>query len=116
MEQKIKRGDIYYAELNPIIGSEQGGERPVIVISNDKGNKYSPTVIVAAITSNTTKNNLPTHYMLDNVDGLPAKSIILFEQIRTIDKNRLKGHITCLDDKILKAIIIPLLISIGIYF
>ena len=89
MERIIKRGDIYYAELNPVIGSEQGGKRPVLIISNDIGNKHSPTVIVAPITSRVhTKAKLPTHTLIKDFEGLDKNSIILFEQIRTIDKQR----------------------------
>lgn len=115
MDRIIKRGDIYYAELNPVIGSEQGGTRPVLIISNDVGNKHSPTVIVAAITSRVhTKAKLPTHSYLGGVQGLPANSIILFEQLRTIDKSRLREHLTRLDEQYLKVIENPLLISIGV--
>ena len=93
----IKRGDMFYADLSPVVGSEQGGIRPVPIIQNDLGNKYSPTVIAAAITSQTTKNKLPTHIEIDSKDcGLKSDSVILTEQIRTIDKSRLKekiGHI-----------------------
>ncbi len=93
----IKRGDIYYADLSPVIGSEQGGLRPVLIIQNDVGNKYSPTVIAAAITSKMTKAKLPTHIGIDALDcGLLKDSVILLEQIRTIDKARLKekmGHL-----------------------
>lgn len=114
MERIIKRGDIYYAELNPVIGSEQGGTRPVLIISNDIGNKHSPTVIVAAITSRQSKSKLPTHYYLAGVEGLPANSIVLLEQLRTLDKKRLKEHLTRLDEHRMEAIDTPLLISIGI--
>lgn len=114
MEKNIKRGDIFYAELNPIIGSEQGGTRPVLIISNDTGNRYSPTVIVAAITSRKSKNNLPTHFYLDSIEGLPANSIILLEQIRTIDKQRLRERLTQLDECYMEEITTPLLISIGL--
>ena len=93
----IKRGDMFYADLSPVIGSEQGGIRPVLVIQNNVGNKYSPTVIVSAITSKLNKSKLPTHIELDSEEfGLKSDSIILTEQIRTIDKSRLKekiGHI-----------------------
>ena len=93
----IKRGDMFYADLSPVVGSEQGGVRPVLVIQNNVGNKYSPTVIVSAITSKLNKSKLPTHIELDSeVFGLKSDSIILTEQIRTIDKSRLKekiGHI-----------------------
>ena len=93
----VKRGDMFYADLSPVIGSEQGGVRPVLIIQNDTGNKYSPTVIAAAITSQTGKNKLPTHIEIgsDN-NGLKSDSVVLTEQIRTIDKSRLKekiGHI-----------------------
>ena len=87
----VKRGDIYYADLSPVIGSEQGGMRPVLIVQNDVGNKYSPTVIAAAITSQKDKSNLPTHIKLETDNcGLSKESIVLLEQIRTIDKNRAK--------------------------
>ena len=90
----IKRGDIYYADLSPVVGSEQGGLRPVLIVQNDVGNKYSPTVIAAAITSQQTKNNLPTHIKINASGcGLAKDSIVLLEQIRTIDKQRLKEKI-----------------------
>jgi len=114
MEKTIKRGEIYYAELNPVIGSEQGGTRPVLIISNDIGNKHSPTVIAAAITSKQTKHKLPTHYSLSGIEGLPADSIILFEQLRTLDKKRLGERLAQLDEPYMEAINKPLLISIGI--
>lgn len=114
MDKTIKRGDIYYADLNPVVGSEQGGTRPVLVISNDIGNKHSPTVIIAAITSRVRKKKkLPTHLYLGQIEGLPANSIILFEQLRTIDKSRLKEHLTHLDEQYLKSLEFPLLISTG---
>ena len=97
----IKRGDMFYADLSPVIGSEQGGIRPVLVIQNDTGNKYSPTVIVSAITSQLGKNKLPTHIELDSEEfGLKSDSIVLAEQIRTIDKSRLKEKIGHIDDRI----------------
>lgn len=114
MERIIKRGDIYYAELNPVIGSEQGGTRPVLIISNDTGNRHSPTVIVAAITSKKSKSDLPTHFYLNDIEGLPANSIILLEQIRTIDKKRLREHLTQLNERYMEEITTPLLISIGV--
>ena len=115
MDKTIKRGDIYYADLNPVIGSEQGGTRPVLVISNDIGNKHSPTVIIAAITSRVrTKKKLSTHFYLGGVEGLPANSIILFEQLRTIDKNRLKEHIGMIDSQQIFAADKSLLISLGL--
>lgn len=85
----MQRGDIYFADLNPVVGSEQGGTRPVLIVQNDLGNKHSPTVIVAAITSNTEKTNLPTHINIDKRCGLSKKSVVLLEQIRTIDKKRI---------------------------
>lgn len=95
----IKRGDMYYADLSPVVGSEQGGIRPVLIIQNDMGNKYSPTVIAAAITSQKTKNKLPTHIEINCEDcGLKSDSIILTEQIRTIDKSRLKERIGHIDN------------------
>ena len=114
MKRTIKRGDIYYAELNPIIGSEQGGTRAVLIISNDIGNKHSPTVIIAAITSKQTKHKQPTHFYLSGVEGLPADSIVLLEQLRTLDKKRLGEQLTQLDDYCMQSINTPLLISIGI--
>jgi len=114
MEKTIERGDIYYAELNPVIGSEQGGTRPVLIISNDIGNKHSPTVIVAAVTSKQTKSKLPTHYYLTGVEGLPADSIVLLEQLRTLDKKRLGERVARLDESKMAAINKSLLISIGV--
>lgn len=94
----IKRGDMFYADLSPVIGSEQGGVRPVLIIQNDIGNKYSPTVIAAAITSQTSKNKLPTHININSSEyGLMKDSVILTEQIRTIDKSRLKEKIGQVD-------------------
>ena len=95
----IKRGDMFYADLSPVVGSEQGGVRPVLIIQNDTGNKYSPTVIAAAITSQTGKNKLPTHIEIGSDDnGLKSDSVVLAEQIRTIDKSRLKEKIGHIDD------------------
>lgn len=95
----IKRGDMFYADLSPVVGSEQGGVRPVLIIQNDTGNKFSPTVIVSAITSQLNKNKLPTHIELDSVEfGLKSDSVVLAEQIRTIDKSRLKEKIGHIDD------------------
>ena len=96
----IKRGDMFYADLSPVVGSEQGGVRPVLIIQNDLGNKYSPTVIAAAITSKTRKNKLPTHIEIDSEScGLKNNSVVLTEQIRTIDKSRLKEKIGHIDDE-----------------
>ena len=95
----VKRGDMFYADLSPVVGSEQGGIRPVLIIQNNLGNKYSPTVIAAAITSQTNKNRLPTHIELgENTSGLKSNSVVLTEQIRTIDKSRLKEKIGHIDD------------------
>lgn len=94
----IKRGDIYYADLSPVVGSEQGGVRPVLIVQNDVGNKYSPTVIAAAITSQKDKTELPTHIKVTaQGSGLQRDSIILLEQVRTIDKRRLKERMGTLD-------------------
>ena len=95
----IKRGDIYYADLSPVIGSEQGGLRPVLIVQNDIGNKYSPTVIAAAITSQRGKNNLPTHIKVNASGcGLSKDSVVLLEQVRTIDKQRLREKMGSLDE------------------
>lgn len=95
----VKRGDMFYADLSPVVGSEQGGIRPVLIVQNDMGNKYSPTVIAAAITSQTSKNKLPTHIEIDSkMCGLKSDSVVLTEQIRTIDKSRLKEKIGHIDD------------------
>lgn len=96
----VKRGDMFYADLSPVVGSEQGGVRPVLIIQNDMGNKHSPTVIAAAITSQTGKSKLPTHIEIGSQNnGLKADSIVLAEQIRTIDKSRLKEKIGHIDDQ-----------------
>ena len=104
----IKRGDIFYADLRPVVGSEQGGVRPVLIIQNDTGNKHSPTVICAAITSRMNKAKLPTHVELDaSRYQLVKDSVILLEQVRTIDKKRLKEKVCHLDGEILKRLIKP---------
>ncbi len=111
----VKRGDIYYADLSPVIGSEQGGVRPVLVIQNDVGNKYSPTVIVAAITSQINKAKMPTHIEINGDEyGLTKDSVILLEQIRTIDKKRLKEKTGHVDEELLDSISRALKISIGL--
>ncbi len=115
MEKTIKRGDIYYADLNPVIGSEQGGTRPVLIISNDVGNKHSPTVIVAAITSRVhTKAKLPTHTAVKDLEGLSKDSIILLEQIRTIDKKRLQEYVGTLDSEHIRTADKALSVSLGL--
>ena len=116
MERTIKRGDIYYAKLNPVVGSEQGGKhRPVLIISNDKGNKHSTTVIVAAITDKEhAKPNLPTHVIVNDCECLEKDSIILLEQIRTLDKQRLQEYIGTFDRRLMMSVDKALAISIGI--
>lgn len=111
----IKRGDIYYADLSPVIGSEQGGVRPVLIVQNDIGNKYSPTVIAAAITSQINKAKLPTHIEISALEyGLLKDSVILLEQIRTIDKKRLREKIGRLDDELMDKVNEALSISFGL--
>ena len=111
----VKRGDIFYADLSPVVGSEQGGIRPVLVVQNDVGNKYSPTVIVAAITSQINKAKMPTHIELSCDDyGLSKDSVVLMEQIRTIDKKRLKEKIGHMDEEHTKNIDEALKISFGL--
>lgn len=109
----MKRGDVFYADLRPVIGSEQGGIRPVLIIQNDIGNKHSPTVICAAITSKMNKAKLPTHIELSSSEyEMDKDSVILLEQLRTIDKKRLKDKICHLDEKIMKRVNKALLISL----
>ena len=111
----VKRGDIYYADLSPVVGSEQGGIRPVLVIQNDIGNKYSPTVIAAAITCQINKAKMPTHIELAAKDyGLNKDSVILLEQIRTIDKRRLREKIGRIDDGLMASVNNALSISFGL--
>lgn len=110
----IKRGELYYADLSPVIGSEQGGVRPVLVVQNDVGNKYSPTVIAAAVTSKLTKAKLPTHIELDaSLYGLSKNSVVLLEQIRTLDKRRLKERIGELSSGTMQKVNGALLVSLG---
>ena len=114
MESLVKRGEIYFADLSPVVGSEQGGVRPVLVIQNDVGNKYSPTIIVSAITSQLTKAKLPTHIELSSTEyHLPKNSVVLLEQIRTLDKRRLKEKITEIDERKMKEVNRAILISLG---
>ena len=111
----IKRGEIYYADLSPVIGSEQGGVRPVLIVRNDIGNKYSPTVIAAAITSQINKAKLPTHIEISAQEyGLQKDSVILLEQIRTIDKKRLREKIGHMDDELMDKVNEALSISFGL--
>ncbi|QUH18746.1 type II toxin-antitoxin system PemK/MazF family toxin [Alkaliphilus sp. B6464] len=111
----IKRGDIFYADLSPVIGSEQGGVRPVLVVQNDIGNRYSPTVIIVAITSQINKAKLPTHVEIKSSDyGLPKDSVLLLEQIRTIDKRRLEEKIGHVTEDIMEKVNEALLVSLGL--
>lgn len=112
---KVKRGDVFYAELDPVIGSEQGGVRPVLIIQNDIGNQHSPTTIVAAITGQLTKAKLPTHVDLaGRENGLAKNSVVLVEQVRTVDKTRLKEYICTLDKQVMEQVDQALLISMGL--
>lgn len=111
----IRRGDVFYGDLSPVIGSEQGGVRPVLVLQNDIGNRYSPTVIVSAITSQIEKAKLPIHVELEGeVHGLERDSVILLEQIRTIDKRRLRERITHLGGDIMEKVNEAIMISLGL--
>jgi mRNA interferase MazF len=111
----VKRGDIYYADLSPVVGSEQGGVRPVLIVQNDVGNRFSPTVIAAAITSQSEKANLPTHIKVNaSGSGLAKDSIVLLEQVRTIDKQRLKEKMGTLDPLAMHRIDRALSISFGL--
>ena len=115
MDSSVKRGDIFYADLSPVVGSEQGGTRPVLIVQNDTGNRHSPTVIAAAITSQTGKARLPTHINIAGGSvGLSKDSVILLEQIRTIDKQRLKEKVCHLDDGMMKRVDHSLIISLGL--
>ncbi|MBR5388433.1 MAG: type II toxin-antitoxin system PemK/MazF family toxin [Clostridia bacterium] len=110
----IKRGELYYADLSPVVGSEQGGVRPILIVQNDTGNKYSPTVIAAAVTSKMNKAKLPTHIEINaNEFGLSKNSVILLEQIRTLDKKRLKERIGALSAGTMQRVNAALLISLG---
>ena len=111
----VKRGEIYYADLSPVVGSEQGGIRPVLIVQNDIGNKFSPTVIAAAITSRTGKTPLPTHIQVDAKDsGLQKDSIVLLEQVRTLDKQRLRTRMGALDEKDMARIDRAIFVSLGL--
>lgn len=112
---EINRGDIFYADLSPVVGSEQGGVRPVLIVQNDVGNKYSPTVIIAAITSQLTKAKLPTHIELSKEKySLSKDSVVLLEQLRTLDKRRLTTRVSSVDDLTMKQIDVAMMISLGI--
>ncbi len=115
MDTSVKRGDIYYADLSPVVGSEQGGTRPVLIIQNDTGNRHSPTVIAAAITSQVGKARLPTHITIHGPDvGLSKDSVILLEQIRTIDKRRLREHTGRLSDLQMQHVDQAIAVSMGL--
>lgn len=111
----VKRGDVFYADLSPVIGSEQGGVRPVLVVQNDVGNKYSPTIIISAITSQINNAKLPTHIEISATDfGLNKDSVVLLEQIRTVDKRRLRDKIGHFDEDLMDKVNEGLLISFGL--
>ena len=111
----LRRGDIYYADLRPVIGSEQGGIRPVLIVQNDVGNRYSPTVIAAAITSQQNKARLPTHIEIEaRTYGLTKNSVVLLEQVRTLDKRRLRERMGCLDEKAMQRVDGAIAISLGL--
>ncbi len=113
---EVKRGDIYYADLSPVLGSEQGGVRPVLIIQNDVGNKYSPTVIASAVTSSMTKAKLPTHIEIKRGQyGMTKDSVVLLEQLRTLDKRRLKTKIGQIDNVRMELVNRAILISLGFY-
>lgn len=114
MNNEIKRGEVYYADLSPVVGSEQGGVRPVLIVQNNVGNKFSPTVIAAAITSQINKAKIPTHIELKSAEvGLAKDSVVLLEQLRTLDKRRLKEKIGVVDFNKMKLIDTALLVSLG---
>ena len=111
----IRRGELYYADLSPVVGSEQGGVRPVLIVQNDVGNKYSPTVIAAAVTGRLDKAKLPTHIALKAKEyGLAKDSVVLLEQLRTLDKRRLKERIGCVPQDVMTRINEALMISLGV--
>ena len=115
VDTTVRRGDIYYADLSPVVGSEQGGVRPVLIVQNDTGNRHSPTVIAAAITSQTGKAKLPTHIELSGRSvGLNRDSVILLEQIRTLDKSRLRERMGRLDESTMSAVDNALAVSFGL--
>ena len=116
VDTSVKRGDIYYADLSPVVGSEQGGVRPVLIVQNDTGNRYSPTVIVAAITSQTGKAKLPTHIELAAQNyGLTRDSVVLLEQIRTLDKRRLREKMGRVDKELMDRVDAAIAVSFGLH-
>ena len=115
MDTIVKRGDIFYADLSPVVGSEQGGVRPVLIVQNDTGNRHSPTVIAAAITSQMGKAKLPTHIEVTaESSGLPKDSVILLEQVRTLDKRRLREHMGRVDDAVMRQVDGAIAVSLGL--
>ena len=115
VEPIVKRGEIYYADLSPVVGSEQGGVRPVLIVQNDTGNRHSPTVIAAAITSQTGKAKMPTHIELAaSCCGLPKDSVILLEQIRTLDKRRLRERMGKVDGAVMEKVDTAIAVSFGL--
>ena len=115
VDNSVKRGDIFYADLSPVVGSEQGGVRPVLIVQNDTGNRHSPTVIAAAITSQTGKARLPTHISLAALScGLPKDSVILLEQIRTLDKRRLRERMGRVDGAVMEQVDAAIAVSFGL--
>ncbi|MDR1754635.1 MAG: type II toxin-antitoxin system PemK/MazF family toxin [Eubacterium sp.] len=116
MPQQVKRGGIYYVDLSPAVGREQDGIRPGVIIQNDKGNRHSPTVVIAAITSRQKKGYMPTHYPLPADCGLSIPSLVLLEQIRTVDKTRLRHYIGQLDETTMKGIDHAIAVSMGLNY
>ena len=114
MQQQVRRGEIYYADLSPAVGSEQDGFRPVLIIQNDTGNRHSPTVVIAAISSKTKKTNMPTHCLLPTGIELETPSVVLLEQVRTIDKCRLDKYIGKLNEATMKEIDRAIAVSVGL--
>ena len=111
----VRRGEIYYADLSPVVGSEQGGMRPVLIVQNDVGNRYSPTVIAAAITSQQNKARMPTHIEIEaHTYGLSKNSVVLLEQVRTLDKRRVRERMGCLDEKAMQRVDGAIAISLGL--
>ena len=116
VDTNVRRGEIYYADLSPVVGSEQGGVRPVLIVQNDTGNRHSPTVIAAAITSQTGKARLPTHISVSPLScGLPKQSIILLEQVRPLDKRRLREKMGRLDDGVMRQVDAAIAVSLGLH-
>ena len=115
VDNSVKRGDIFYADLSPVVGSEQGGVRPVLIVQNDTGNRHSPTVIAAAITSQTGKARLPTHISVAPLScGLPKESVILLEQVRTLDKKRLRERMGHVEEAVMEKVDFAIAVSFGL--